>query len=98
MAPLVLPPVGSLSMRLGLVILLSLLMTGCALWRKDKEETVESRAEREKGEVVLKPSEALQPEKEELASPVSDRFYMRGGYFQGNVATELRIDSTDEIG
>ncbi len=82
-------------MRLGLVILLSLLMSGCALWRKDKEEPVQSRAEREKAEVVLKPSEALQAEKQELASPVSDRFYMRGGYFQGNVATDLRIDSTD---
>jgi hypothetical protein len=82
-------------MRLGLVILLSLLMTGCALWRKDKEEPVENGPRQEKAEPVLKPSEAMQADKKELASPVSDHFYMRGGYFQGNVATELRIDSTD---
>ena len=82
-------------MRLGLVILLSLLMTGCALWRKDKEEKVETRADREKVEPVLKPSEALKPETNEIASPVSDRFFVRGIAFQGNVATEMRIDSTN---
>jgi hypothetical protein len=81
-------------MRLGLVILLSLLMTGCAIWRKDKEEPVESRPEREKAEPVLKPSEALKPEKNDLASPVSDRFYVRGIAFQGDVATQMRVDST----
>ena len=81
-------------MRLGLVILLSLLMSGCALWRKDKEEKVETRAEREKTEPVLKPSEALKPETHSIASPVSDRFYVRGTAFQGNVTTQLRIDST----
>lgn len=79
-------------MRLGLVILLSLLMSGCALWRKDKEEKVETRAEREKTEPVLKPSEALKPEGQSIASPVSDHFYMRGTAFLGDVATELRID------
>jgi hypothetical protein len=81
-------------MRLGLVILLSLLMSGCALWRKDKAEPVESRTDREKTEPVLKPSEALKPESGGIASPVSDRFYMRGTAFQGNVSTQMRIDST----
>lgn len=81
-------------MRLGLVILLSLLMTGCALWRKDKEEPVENRQEREKAEAVLKPSEALKPKTQELASPISDRFYMRGTAFQGAVETDIRVDST----
>jgi hypothetical protein len=82
-------------MRLGLVILLCLLNAGCALWRRDREEPVENGSRQEKAEVVLKPSEALKAEKKELASPVSDRFYMRGTYFQGNVATDLRIDSRD---
>jgi hypothetical protein len=81
-------------MRLGLVILLSLLMTGCAIWRKDKEEPVENRSEREKAEPVLKPSEALKPEKSDIASPVSDRFYMRGIAFLGDVNTQMRVDST----
>jgi hypothetical protein len=82
-------------MRLGLVILLSLLMTGCALWRKDKEEKVETRADREKTEPVLKPSEALKPETSDIASPISDRFYLRGIAYQGNVATQMRVDSTN---
>jgi hypothetical protein len=81
-------------MRLGLVILLSLLMTGCALWRKDKEERVDNRQDREKAEPVLKPSEALKPETNQIASPISDHFYLRGMYYQGNVASELRISST----
>jgi hypothetical protein len=84
-------------MRLGLVILLSLLMSGCALWRKDKEEKVETRAEREQAEAVLKPSEALKPESNQIASPVSDRFYVRLTAFQGDVATEMRIDSTNSV-
>jgi hypothetical protein len=81
-------------MRLGLVILLSLLMTGCAIWRKDREEPVETRQEREKAEPVLKPSEVLQPKSNELASPVSDHFYMRLTYFQPALTTELRVDSS----
>ncbi len=81
-------------MRLGLVILLCLLNTGCALWRKDRAEPVESRQDREKAEPVLKPSEVLKPKSSELASPVSDHFYMRLTYFQPTVATELRVDST----
>jgi hypothetical protein len=81
-------------MRFGLVILLSLLMTGCAIWRKDREEPVETRQEREKAEPVLKPSEVLKPESLELASPVSDHFYMRLTYFQPALTTELRVDSS----
>ena len=80
-------------MRLGLVILLSLLMTGCALWRKDKEEPVENRQEREQAEPVLKPSEALKPRTSALASPISDDFYMRVTAFQGSVDTQIRVDS-----
>jgi hypothetical protein len=81
-------------MRLGLIVLLCLLNTGCALWRRDQAEPVENRSREEKGEVVLKPSEALKPESLEIASPISDRFFVRGMYFQGNVETLLRVDST----
>ncbi len=82
-------------MRLGLVILLSLLMTGCALWRKDREEPVETRQEREKAEPVLKPSEVMKPDSKELASPVSDRFYVRFSGFQGTAETNMRLDQTE---
>jgi hypothetical protein len=82
-------------MRLGLVILLSLLMTGCAIWRKDKEEPVENRSEREKAEPVLKPSEALKAEKDEIASPVSDRFYLRFSAYSAAVETRMQLDPTE---
>jgi hypothetical protein len=81
-------------MRLGLVILLCLLNVGCAILRKDKEEKVETRADREQAEVVLKPSEVMKPESADIASPVSDHFYMRLTYFQPTVETLLRVDST----
>jgi len=81
-------------MRLGLILLLCLLNTGCALWRRDRAEPVENGPREQKAEPVLKPSEALKPDTLDIASPVSDHFYMRGTYFQGTVDTVLRIDST----
>jgi hypothetical protein len=81
-------------MRLGLVILVCLSMTGCALWRKDREEPVESRQQREKAEPVLKPSEVMKPDAQGIASPVSDRFYVRFSGFQGNVETNMRLGET----
>jgi hypothetical protein len=81
-------------MRLGLVILLCLLNVGCAILRKDKEEKVETRQEREQAEVVLKPSEVMKQKSSDIASPVSDRFYMRLTYFQPALETLLRVDST----
>jgi hypothetical protein len=82
-------------MRLGLVVFLCLLNAGCAILRKDKEEPVDNGPGDAKAEEVLKPSEALKPKSLELASPVSDRFYMRGTYYQGDVATLIRVDSTN---
>ena len=80
-------------MRLALVIVLNLLLTGCALWRSDREEPVELPSERtEKSGPVLKPSEALKPKSLEIASPITDRFYMRAIYFQPAVDTQLRLD------
>jgi hypothetical protein len=80
-------------MRLGLIVLLCLLNTGCALLRKDAEEPVDNTGPRKaKAEPVLKPSEVLKPKSLELASPVSDHFYMRGMYFPASVTTQLRLD------
>jgi hypothetical protein len=81
-------------MRLGLIILLCMLNTGCALWRRDREEPVENGPRQEKVEPVLKPSEALKPKSLELASPVSDRFYVRLTAFQAGVETNMRLDPT----
>ena len=81
-------------MRLGLVIVLSFALTGCALWRKDKEEKVETRVEREKAEEVLKPSEALEAEKDEIASPISDRFYLKFSAYSAGVETRMQLDRT----
>jgi len=86
-------------MRLTLVILLCLVNAGCALTRKDQEEPVQNDGPRqEKAEPQLKPSEALKPKSLELASPVSDHFYIRGTYFPASVTTLLRLDpnSIDE--
>lgn len=80
-------------MRLALIILLTLVTSGCALWRKDRAEPVESGPRQEKAEPVLKPSEALKPDALDIASPITDRFYMRGIYFAPSVTTELRLDS-----
>jgi hypothetical protein len=80
-------------MRLGLIVLLCLLNTGCALLRKDAEEPVDNTGPRKaKAEPALKPSEVLKPKSLELASPVTDHFYMRGMYFSAAVTTQLQLD------
>jgi hypothetical protein len=80
-------------MRLTLVVLLCFLNAGCAIWRKDQAEPVEDPTEEKAAaKVELKPSEALKPKSLELASPVTDHFYMRGMYFPASVTTELRLD------
>jgi hypothetical protein len=84
-------------MRLGLIVVLCLLNTGCALWRKDREEPVENGPRKEKTGPVLKPSEVLKPQSLEIASPITDHFYMRGIYFQPTVSTELRLDPSAAI-
>ena len=84
-------------MRLGLIILLCMLNTGCALWRRDREEPVENGPRQEKAEPVLKPSEALKPKSLEVASPVSDRFYVRISAFGASPETSLRIDPTQPL-
>ncbi|HTU67823.1 MAG TPA: hypothetical protein VMF52_17870 [Steroidobacteraceae bacterium] len=85
-------------MRLALVLVLSLALSGCALLRKDKEEPVEApRREREKAGPVLKPSDVMKPDTQGIASPVSDRFAMRLIYFQPSVNTDFRLDSTNGV-
>jgi hypothetical protein len=81
-------------MRVGLIVLLCLVNTGCALWRRDREEPVENGPREEKAEPVRKPSDVLKPKSLEIASPISDHFFMRGTYFQGDITTLLRVDST----
>jgi hypothetical protein len=75
-------------------LLLCLLNTGCALWRRDREETVENGPRQQKAEPVLKPSEALKPKSLELASPVSDLFYVRLTAYSAGVETLMRLDPT----
>jgi hypothetical protein len=82
-------------MRLGLIVLLCLLNAGCALWRKDEAEPVENGPREVKAEPVLKPSDVLKPKSLEIASPVTDHFYMRGIYFQPSVTTLIRLDASD---
>ena len=82
-------------MRLGLIVLLCVLTTGCAIVREDQNEPVDNGPRQEKAEPVLKPSEALKPKSLELASPITDHFYMRGTYFSAKVDTVLRVDPSD---
>jgi hypothetical protein len=87
-------------MRLTLVVLLCLLNAGCALWRKDEAEPVDNdgpTAEKADAKVELKPSEALKPKSLQIASPVTDHFYMRGTYFPASVTTELRLDPSPAV-
>lgn len=84
-------------MRLALVLVLSLVMSGCAIVRKDKEEPVESPTTRAKAEPVLKPSDVLKPDTSDIASPVSDRFAFRLIYFQPTVTTDVRLDPTNSL-
>ena len=81
-------------MRLGLVILLCLLNTGCALWRADREEPVDNgSSRREKAEPRAQAERsAASPDTTDIASPVSDHFYMRLSYFQPSVSTDFRLD------
>jgi len=89
-------------MRLALVLVLSLVMSGCALLRKDKEEPVESPssspATHGRAEPVLKPSEVMSPDTTDIASPVSDHFAFRIIYFQPSVTTDVRLDPTNTPG
>jgi len=85
-------------MRLGLIILLCLLNTGCALWRRDREEPVENGPRQQTAEPVLKPSEALKPKSLEIASPISDRFYVRISAFGASPETNLRLDPEQPTG
>jgi|GEM_PF-490623 len=81
-------------MRFGLVLLLCLLNTGCAIWRRDREEPVENGPRPQEAEAVLKPSEALKPESDTIASPVTDRFFVRMSAFGASPETNLQLDPT----
>jgi hypothetical protein len=84
-------------MRLTLVVVFCLLNAACAVVRNDKEEPVDEGPQKQKAEPVLKPSEALSPKTNKLASPVSDHFYVRGTYFPATVTTTLRVDPSSAV-
>src|SRR5262245_39728913 len=85
-------------MRLTLIVSLCLLNAGCAVVRADKDEPVDNTGPvAKKAEPVLKPSEALKPKSLEIASPVTDHFYVRGTYFPASVTTTLRLDPNAAI-
>ena len=79
-------------MRLGLVVVLCLLNAGCAIVRKDAEEPVDNEPTPVKPEPQQKPSEVLKPKSLEVASPLTDHFYVRGTFFTAGVTTEIRLD------
>jgi hypothetical protein len=79
-------------MRFTLVVALCLLNAGCAVVRADKDEPVDNGPKKARAEPELKPSEALQPKSLEIASPITDHFYVRGTYFPASVTTLLRLD------
>jgi hypothetical protein len=81
-------------MRFTLVVALCLLNAGCAVLRADKEEPVDNGPKKARAEPELKPSEALQPKSLEIASPITDHFYVRGTYFPASVTTILQLDPT----
>ncbi|HEX5162334.1 MAG TPA: hypothetical protein VFV88_11465, partial [Steroidobacteraceae bacterium] len=83
-------------MRLTLIVVLCLLNAGCAIWRKDQAEPVDNQGPRkeDKAKPEEKPSDVLKPRGLRLASPVSDRFYVRGTYFNAKVESLVRIDPT----
>lgn len=85
-------------MRFTLVVVLCLLNAGCAILRADKEEPVDNGPKKARAEPVLKPSEVMQPKSLEIASPVSDHFYVRGTYFPASVTTTLRLDPSAALG
>jgi hypothetical protein len=79
-------------MRLGLVVVFCLLNAGCAIVRKDAEEPVDNEPKPVKVEPQQKPSEVLKPKSLEIASPLTDHFYVRGTFFPAAVTTEIRLD------
>jgi hypothetical protein len=91
-------------MRVALIIVLSLVMSGCAIWRKDAAEPVENTGPvKETAEPVRKPgetpkpSDVLKPESLEIPSPSTDKFYMRLMYFPAAVTTEIRLDASSLV-
>src|SRR6478735_4976209 len=83
-------------MRLTLIVVLCLLNAGCAIWRKDQAEPVDNQGPRKEdtAKPEEKPSDVLKPKGLKLASPVSDRFYVRGTYFNAKVESLVRLDPT----
>ncbi len=79
------------------VVLVCLLFSGCSVfgWGRDKNEPAddsEVASAPRKQEPREKPSDVLKAPRKQLASPVSDHFYVRAGYFAPTATTEFRLD------
>ena len=91
-------------MRVALIVVLSLALSGCAIWRKDAEEPVENTGPvKEKAEPAArssdapKPSDVLKPKSLEIASPSTDKFYIRFIYFPAAVTTDIQLDASPTV-
>jgi hypothetical protein len=84
------------------VVLVCLLFSGCSVLgigrdrdgAEDEGEVVEAPRKQEPRE---KPSDVLKPPRRKLASPTTDYFYVRAGYFAASAATAFRLDG-DPVG
>lgn len=81
----------------AVLVLLCLSLAGCSVWpfnrgAKEAPEDVEVSETPRREQKREKPSDVLKSPKRQLASPVSDYFYVRGGVIPSTVATEFRLD------
>jgi hypothetical protein len=83
------------------VVFLCLVMSGCSTiggWfgrgNDSAEEDAEVVSTPRKQEPREKPSDVLKAPRKELASPVSDYFYVRAGVYGASAETQFRLDET----
>ncbi len=82
-------------MRAGIAVV-CLLMSGCSVmdfFRGRENAPAEEEPTARRAEPAPKASDVLKPPPRDIASPVSDYFYVRAGYYAPKVATTLRLDS-----
>lgn len=79
------------------IAVVCLLMSGCTVMDfvrgRHRDVAEEAPAARRVETPPPKPSDVLKPPLPDIASPVSDYFYARAGYFAPKITTEIRLDS-----
>ena len=79
------------------VAVVCLLLSGCSVMDmfrgRDRDVVEEEPPVARRAEPPQKPSDVLKAPRPDIASPVSDYFYVRGGYFMPKATTTLRLDS-----